>query len=386
MSPIRIAVIGLGAMGRSHARTILTEVPEAKLTAVVSAHPGAAEELRAIPGGEEARVFATPEALFEARAADAVIISSVHRLHARQAIAAFRAGLHVLLEKPVGVTTEEAAAVEAAADRAGLAYGVMFNVRTHPLWRTMKRLVDSGELGEIRRTSYIVTDWFRAQSYYDSAAWRATWRADGGGVLLNQAPHSLDVFQWICGMPVRLRAFCGFGRWHDIEVEDDVSCFLEYANGATGTFVTSTGETPGTNRLEIALDGGRVLAENGRLSVTRLSQGCTEYIRTFPGGYGQPEAATEEIVPEGKAGMHGEVIRAFVSHILRGTPLVADGREGMASLQLACGMILSGWTGETVSLPVDGEKYARLLEARAAKSPEKTAKPVVMDLSKSYQK
>ena len=386
MDKLRIAIIGFGAMGQSHARTVLTEVPEARLTAVVTTHEDAIANLRSMPGGEAVRVFPTAEELFASGAADAVIISSVHRLHAPQAIAAFRAGLHVLLEKPVGVTTLEAEAIAAEADRTGLTYAVMFNVRTYPLWREVKRIVSSGELGEVRRTSYIVTDWFRAQSYYDSAAWRATWKRDGGGVLLNQAPHSLDIFQCICGMPVQLRAFCGFGRWHDVEVEDDVTCYMEYANGATGTFITTTGETPGANRMEIALDGGRILAENGRLTVTRLSRGCTDFIRNYPAGYGRPEAKTEEIAVTGKPEMHGGVIRAFAAHILHGDPLIADGREGMASLQLANGMILSAWTDETVSLPIDGARYAALLSEHAARSPEKIARPIVMDLSQSYQK
>ena len=386
MDKLRIAIIGFGAMGQSHARTILTEVPEARLTAVVTTHEDAIANLRAMPGGEQVRVFPSAEALFASRVADAVIISSVHRLHAGQAIAAFRAGLHVLLEKPVGVTTLEAAAIEAEAERTGLAYAAMFNVRTYPIWKELRRIVSSGEMGELRRVSYIVTDWFRAQSYYDSAAWRATWKRDGGGVLFNQAPHSLDIFQWICGMPVRLRAFCGFGRWHDIEVEDDVTCYMEYANGATGTLITTTGEAPGTNRMELALDGGRLLAEDNQLTVTRLSRGCTDFIRNYPSGYGKPDAVTEVIRPEGTAEMHGGVIRAFAAHILHGTPLIADGREGMASLQLACGMLLSAWTGETVTLPIDGARYAALLEERAAKSPDKVAKPVVLDLSKSYQK
>ena len=196
MDKLRIAIIGFGAMGQSHARTILTEVPEARLTAVVTTHEDAIANLRAMPGGEQVRVFPSAEALFASRVADAVIISSVHRLHAGRAIAAFRAGLHVLLEKPVGVTTLEAAAIEAEAERTGLAYAAMFNVRTYPIWKELRRIVSSGEMGELRRVSYIVTDWFRAQSYYDSAAWRATWKRDGGGVLFNQAPHSLDPGYW----------------------------------------------------------------------------------------------------------------------------------------------------------------------------------------------
>ncbi|MDY5349040.1 MAG: Gfo/Idh/MocA family oxidoreductase, partial [Candidatus Ventricola sp.] len=245
----------------------------------------------------------------------------------------------------------------------------------------------SGELGEIRRTSLIITDWFRAQSYYDSGAWRATWKQDGGGVLLNQAPHNLDLWQWICGMPVRVHAFCGLGRWHDIEVEDDVTAYVEYANGATGTFITCTGEAPGTNRFEISMDGGQLVCEHGRLTLTRLSVPAGRFIREYAGGYGKPDVTVQDITPSGENPMHAGVMRAFARHMLYGEPMIADGREGLASLMLANAMLLSSFTGGTIALPMDEEndaRYAQMLADRAASSRKRAFRPIEMDLGKSF--
>ena len=346
--------------------------------------PTTFEELLALPGAEDVRIFATPAEMYQSGLIDAVLIATPHRLHVRQAVEAFRAGMHVLLEKPTGVSTQEVRLLNAEADKSGRAFGAMFNQRTNPAYRKMRRLVESGELGEIRRTNVVITDWLRAQSYYDSCAWRATWAEDGGGVLLNQAPHNLDLWQWICGMPLRVRAFCGFGRWHDIEVEDDVTAYVEYPNGATGTFITCTGEAPGTNRFEISLTGGQLVYENNRLTLARPDTPADRFIREYAGGFGKPNVTMEDITPDEPYPMHAGVIRAFADHILTGAPMIADGREGLCSLMLANAMLLSSWTDETIELPLDDARYADRLAALAAKSPKKTAKPIKLDVSKSF--
>lgn len=388
MKTIRFAVAGLGAMGLAHAKTLLSgAVEEAELTAVVSGNEAHIAQLRACPGGEGVRTFASIPELAASGVCDAVLIATPHRLHVAQTLEAFDAGLAVLLEKPTGVYTAEVRALNEAADRCGLAFGVMFNQRTNPLYRRMHDIVASGELGEIRRTSLIITDWFRAQSYYDSGAWRATWKQDGGGVLLNQAPHNLDLWQWICGMPVRVHAFCGLGRWHDIEVEDDVTAYVEYANGATGTFITCTGEAPGTNRFEISMDGGQLVCEHGRLTLTRLSVPAGRFIREYAGGYGKPDVTVQDITPSGENPMHAGVMRAFARHMLYGEPMIADGREGLASLMLANAMLLSSFTGGTIALPMDEEndaRYAQMLADRAASSRKRAFRPIEMDLGKSF--
>lgn len=384
---VRFGIVGLGAMGLAHAKTLLTGVPEATLTAVATRNAPHIEQLRTLPGGDSVHIFETPAQMYDSGEIDAVLIVSPHRVHVAQAMEAFAAGMPVLLEKPTGVFTREVRELNAAADRSGLPFGVMFNQRTSPVYRRMRELVASGELGEIRRTSVIITDWFRAQSYYDSGAWRATWRHDGGGVLLNQAPHNLDLWQWICGMPARVHAFCGMGRWHDIEVEDDVTAYVEYPNGATGTFVTCTGEVPGTNRFEISMDGGQLVYEHGRLVLSRPSVPASRFIREYAGGFGKPEVTGEDITPDGEYTMHAGVLRAFARHILFGEPMVADGREGLLSLSLANAMLLSAWTGETVELPMssaDDARYEAMLSARAAHSRQKAARPVELNVDKSF--
>jgi len=386
---VRFGIVGFGDMGLQHARAMIERVPEARLAAVASRNEKNIARLRAIPGGEDVRVFDTPAQMYGSGEIDAVLIASPHRAHVAQATEAFASGMHVLLEKPTGVFTREVRELNRAAEASGKAFGVMFNQRTNPAYRKMKEIVESGEMGEIRKTSMIITDWFRAQSYYDSGAWRATWKQDGGGVLLNQAPHNLDLFQWICGMPVKLRAFCGLGRWHDIEVEDDVTAYVEYANGATGTFIACTGEAPGTNRFEISMDGGQLLYENGRLLKRRTKTPVSRFIREYAGGYGKPECTEEDVTPEDEYSMHAGVTRAFARHILYGEPMIAEGCEGLNSLMLANAMLLSSWADETLPMPFDramDERFELMLAERAARSREKTAKPIDMDLSKSYQK
>ena len=386
MAYIRLGIVGLGAMALQHARGIMGKMDEVRITAVASKNEKNIAVLRELPGGDEILTFDTPAQMYESGAVDAVLICSPHRAHTAQAIEAFEHGVHVLLEKPVGVFTREVRDMIAAADKSGKAFGVMFNQRTNPVYQKMKQIVESGEMGEIRRVNIIITDWFRAQSYFDSGAWRATWKLEGGGVLLNQAPHNLDLWQWICGMPVKLRAFCHLGRWHDIEVEDDVTAYVEYANGATGTFITCTGEAPGSNRFEISMDGGQLLYENGRLLQTRTEMPVSQFIREYPGGFGKPETTTEDITPEGEYTMHAGVTRAFARHILYGEPMIADGREGLNSLMLANAMLLSSWADETLPMPMDAAmdaQYEQMLGERAEKSRPKVVKEVKLDLSKS---
>jgi len=389
MNRIRFGLVGLGSMGLQHAKTIMEQVGEAQLAAVASRNEKHIAVLRGLPGGDALRTFDTPEEMYASGAIDAVLIASPHRAHVAQAKEAFAHGMHVLLEKPTGVFTREVRELNAAAAASAKAFGVMFNQRTNPVYRKMKEIVASGELGEIRRTSVIITDWFRAQSYYDSGAWRATWKQDGGGVLLNQAPHNLDLWQWICGMPAKVHAFCGFGRWHDVEIEDDVTAYVEYENGATGTFVTCTGEVPGTNRFEISMDGGQLVYENGRLILSKPETPASVFIREYPGGFGQPAVTREAITPEGDYPMHAGVIRAFARHILYGEPMVAQGAEGLNSLMLSNAMILSGWTGKTVALPMDEASdaaFEALLVGHASKSKERVVRPVELDVSASFKK
>ena len=247
----------------------------------------------------------------------------------------------------------------------------MMNQRTNCIYRKMREIVKSGEMGAIKRTSWIITNWYRTQAYYDSGDWRATWSGEGGGVLMNQCPHQLDLWQWICGMPVSVQANMYFGKWHDIEVEDDVTIFVEYANGATGTFITTTGDCPGTNRFEITLEKGKLIAEDGKLLQWISEESTADWTKNCPDGFKKFPLEFREVETDGKNEQHPGVLNAFAAHILRGEPLVADGREGINGLSISNASHLSAWTGKKIALPLNDDEYFEELMKRVATSRRK---------------
>ena len=271
MNQVKLGIIGLGNMGSGHCNNILAGLtPELKLTAAADLRQSRRDWAKeTLP--DDVVLFENGDQLIESGLCDAVIIATPHYEHPRLAILAFEHGLHVMSEKPAGVYTKQVREMNEAAIRSGKVFGMMFNQRTDHIYRKMREIVQSGEMGRIRRTNCIITNWYRPQAYYDSGAWRATWSGEGGGVLLNQCPHNLDLWQWICGMPVLVDSHMHFGKWHDIEVEDDVTAYLEFANGATGTFIASTGDALGENRLEIIGTRARIRIENDQLTLDTLS-------------------------------------------------------------------------------------------------------------------
>ena len=376
MAKVKLGIIGVGNMGTGHSKNYLDGLmPEIEITAVADRNPARREWAKEnLPG---VKVFEEGVDLIHSGACEAVLIATPHYQHPTLAIEAFRHGKHVLCEKPAGVYTLQVRDMIAEADKhPELTFGMMFNQRTNCVYRKAKALIDSGALGEIKRMIWVVTDWYRTQSYYDAGAWRATWDGEGGGVLLNQCPHQLDLLQWLCGLPTTVRAFCHEGKWHDIEVEDDVTAYLEFPGGATGVFIASTGELPGTNRLEIACDRGKVVCENGQLTLWRLPQSESAYYRRSASAYPHAETQVEILPLDGENPQHVGVLNAFAAHILHGTPLVADGAEGIRALMLSNAMHLSSWTGKPVSLPIDEGEFARLLAEKRLHSRKKQVKEV----------
>ena len=318
---------------------------------------------------------------------DSVLISIPHYDHPKYAMLAMECGLHVLLEKPAGVYTKQVLEMNAFAEAHDVKFGLMMNQRTNCVYRKMRELVQSGELGEIRRTNWIITNWYRPQAYYDSGDWRATWSGEGGGVLLNQCPHNLDLWQWICGLPKSVYAHMHFGKWHNIEVEDDVSAYVEYENGATGMFITSTGDAPGTNRFEITLDKGKLIAEGDRLTMWKSEISEKEFSATNTSPFGSMKFKVSEVETDGENPQHAGVMNAFASAILHGTPLVAEGVEGIRGLTLSNAMHLSAFTGKTIDLETfDHELYYEELMKRVAASRRKTnvAETVAGDMSNTF--
>lgn len=387
MEKVRYGIIGIGNMGKSHAIQLVNQIEGAELAAVCDISP---ERLKwakqELPAG--IHHYEQPEAMLQSGLIDAVIVATPHYDHPTLAIQAFEAGLHVLIEKPAGVYTKAVRQMNEKAAASDRVFGIMYNQRTNPLYQKLKELISSGELGEVRRTNWIVTNWYRSQSYYDSGGWRATWAGEGGGVLLNQDPHQLDLWQWTTGlMPTRVRAFCYFGKYHDIEVEDDVTAYVEYANGATGLFVTTTGEAPGTNRFEVNGTRGKIVVEDGKLTFWRLRVPEPEWNASYTGGFGSPECWTCEIpVPNGHGEQHIGILRNFTNAILHGEQLLAPGEEGIHGLTLSNAMYLSAWEDDWVDLPLDEDRFLELLESKIADSKyvKKSTADITLDVTGTH--
>jgi len=384
MNKVRLGIIGIGNMGTGHAESILSGLcPEIVLTAAADRRASRrAWAKEHIPG---AAVFTEGEELIASGQCDAVLIAVPHYQHPGLAISTFRHGLHAMVEKPAGVYTLQVREMIAEADRhPELTFGMMFNQRTNCVYRKLKEMIDSGELGQLKRMSWLITDWYRTQFYYDSGAWRATWAGEGGGVLLNQCPHQLDLLQWLCGLPVRVQAHCHIGKWHDIEVEDDVTAYLEFENGATGVFVTTTGDAPGTNRLEITGTRGKAVCEHNELTFWRNTVDEREWCVACREGFRKPDFEKVEVETDGLNPQHPAVLNAFAAHILRGEPLVADGREGIRGLILSNAMHMSAWLGREVTIPFDEQLFHDLLMEKCKTSRHKEEQDVTISTEGSY--
>lgn len=385
MENVRIGIIGIGGMGSSHANHIVAgKVPHAELTAVCDTNSDRLEWARQ-SFGDNVKRFDDVDAFFQSKAFDAVLIATPHYDHPALAIQALEHGYHTLIEKPAGVYTKAVREMNEVASQSDKVFAIMYNQRTNPVYQKLKDLIDSGELGELKRSIWIITNWYRPQSYYDAGGWRATWSGEGGGVLLNQDPHQLDLWQWMCGMPKKVRAFMSFGKYHDIEVEDDVTAYVEYANGATGLFVTTTGEAPGTNRLEVSGDRGKVVIEDDKLTFWRLRVSEREFNREYKGGFGSPECWKCEIPTPGDNSQHIGIMKNWVDAILHGKELIAPGIEGIKGLTISNAMHLSAWTDSWVDLPLDEDMFYEKLKERIDNSTyKKNVSEVTLDVSGTH--
>ena len=385
MEKIKLGILGIGNQGSMYAKKILEgECPEVELVAICDGKESriawAKENLDA-----PIAYFDKAETMLDSGLINACIVAVPHYDHPKYAMACMARGIHALVEKPAGVYTKQVREMNEFAAKHNVVFAMMFNQRTNHIYRKMRQLVQSGEYGQIRRTNWLITNWYRPQAYYDSGDWRATWSGEGGGVLLNQCPHQLDLWQWICGMPVEVTAHMKYGKWHDIEVEDDVTAYVEYANGATGVFITSTGDACGTNRFEIQMDKAKLVAEGGKLSVKVFAQSEPEFSKVNTKPFGAPETTDLEFETDGLNLQHVGVINAFAAHILRVEPLIAGGEEGINGLTLSNAMHMSSWLGKTVKLPLDEELYYDELMKRVASSKRKTeVKEAYVDTANTF--
>lgn len=365
MDKVRIGIIGYGKMGSQHTKSFLEgKIPNAVLTAIADIDPKRIEAAKAVCK-DSCTYFNSAEALIHSGLVDAIIPTVPHYFHPVYAIEAFKAGLNVLCEKPAGVYVKQVKEMNEVAKQSGKVFGMMFNQRTNPLYQKARDLVQSGEIGRIIHTNWIITSWFRVQSYYDSSTWRATWKGEGGGVLLNQNPHNLDLWQWICGMPSRVKAQMYYGKHREIEVEDDVYALFEYPNGAVGSYITTIADAPGTNRLEITGSMGKLVIENDTIIFYRLRESSDDFNKRFKGEIGQPECWKCEIPVKGTYTSHPGIITNFCDAILKGTPLFASGEEGIKGLSISNAMHYSSFTGgDWVDIPCDDDKFYQMLKEK----------------------
>ena len=369
---VRIGIVGLGNMGAVHVGHV-SRLPNTELVAICDNRP---DKLAEICAKHAVAGFSDYAQMLESAEMDGVIIATPHYDHPQMTLAAFARGLHVLVEKPIAVHVRDAQRMIAAyhqakATRPELVFAAMFMQRTYGFWRKIKAMIDEGQLGTLIRTTWIITDWFRTQHYYDSGDWRATWQGEGGGVLINQCPHNLDLYQWLVGMPARVHGFVSFGKHHRIEVEDEVTACFEHENGMVGHFITTTGESPGTNRLEIVGENGRLVYEQGKLLFFRNQWSSIKQIQESKQGFNKVPCQREAIAYQhhGTDG-HELVISNFADAIQSGARLIAPAAEGLNSIMLNNGIIVSAHRKQSLDLPIDGDEYVRLLQQYMAASRE----------------
>ena len=387
MEKIKLGIIGIGNMGSGHAGNIKNgKCPEIELVAIADINPERLDWAKEQNYAENIAYFNTAEEMLDSGIINACIIAVPHYDHTKYAIECMKRGIHVMVEKPAGVYTKQVREMNAEAEKhPEVVFGMMFNQRTNCVYRKLRELVQSGDYGEIRRTNWIITTWYRPQCYYDSGDWRATWSGEGGGVLLNQCPHQLDLWQWICGMPVKVESHLHFGKWHDIEVEDDVTTYVEYANGATGVFITTTGDAHGTNRFEIQMDRAKFVIENDKLIMTEYEMTEQEFSKTNTSPFATVKSKTFEVETDGENPQHPGVLNAWANAILHGGKLIAEGEEGINGLTISNAMHLSAFLGKEVEIPFDEELYYNELMKRVATSKRKVGvKSVFADTSDSY--
>lgn len=387
MKQVRLGIVGLGNIGKFHTGYLLDrKISRCELVAVSDAF---APSLEPFKQHKQLKTFEKSEEMIRSGEIDAIVIATPHFLHTTIGIDALNNGLHVMVEKPISAHKADAERLIAVHQKhPKQVFAGMFQMRVEPRYLKIQKLIQSGELGELVRVNWIITDWFRTEAYYASGGWRATWKGEGGGVLLNQCLHQLDMLQWLCGMPTRVRGFCQIGRFHNIEVEDNITTYMEWGNACAGVFISSTGETPGTNRFELIGTRGKLVLENNQLKFTRNDADMIEFSKASKSGFAKPDIWNAEIPIENAANPHATLIQNFVDAILDGTPLIAPGTEGMGSVELANVLLYSSLINQTVELPMDSAAWEKKLNQLIAESKheKKVAQVAAEDFTKSFNR
>lgn len=379
MRAIRFAVVGTGNIGQQHINLLRSgDIKNAELVATVS-RSGAAVAA-SVPH------FSSLESLLDEDCCDAVLIATPTMDHVTAAQLAAERGLHVLLEKPLAMSVGQSQALIDSIP-SDIQFAVMLNQRFHPAYSAIKQLLNDGRIGSIQRYTWTMTAWYRPDVYYKVSRWRGTWPGEGGGLLINQCIHNLDIMQWLFGLPDRLSAKVAFGRYHDIDVEDEVTAILEHDSGSVGLLQASSGEAPGFNRLEIIGDEGVITWDDKELTLLKADQSVSEHCATTREMFGMPSFTRETVSLDEGVNQHARVVQNFVDALTQGSSLLTPASEGLGSLQLANGMLLSQWDDTAIALPIDSHRYEQLLSERIASSSLREAQniEVEIDMEKSYR-
>ena len=372
MEKVRFGIIGLGNQGSSYVFNIFDAglVENGVLTAVCDTNPVKIENIKKGTKNNEIVYFDNYITMLDSGLCDAILVETPHYSHPEIVMECLKRDINVICEKPAGVYTKQVREMNEAAKNSKAHFAMMFNQRTNCVYRKMREIIQSGGIGDLQRVSWIITNWFRTQYYYDTGSWRATWAGEGGGVLINQCPHQIDLVSWVIGEPpVAVNGFCKYGKWHDIEVEDEVTAYFEYANGATGTFVTTTGETPGTNRFEVSGTLGKLICEEDKLVWYKNSEDSQAYLKSSKETWKRPNYETIAVETDGKNEQHAGIIKNFANALLGLEDFFVDGLEGINGVELMNAIELSGWKGGAkVTLPVNEEEYLEELNKRRATS------------------
>ncbi|MBQ1269885.1 MAG: Gfo/Idh/MocA family oxidoreductase [Clostridia bacterium] len=388
MEKVRYGIIGLGNQGTMYSVHLFAKdkIKDGYITALCDINPAKIEYSKKTLKDESITYFTDYIEMLDSGLVDAVLVETPHYFHPEMVMECLKRGIHAVCEKPAGVYTKQVREMNEAAAKSNALFGMMFNQRTNCLYRKMKEMIASGAIGELQRVTWIITDWFRTQSYYDSGSWRATWSGEGGGVLFNQCPHQIDLVQWIVGeLPASVNAFCQYGKWHNIEVEDEVTAFFRFKNGATGVFITTTGEAPGSNRLEISGTKGKLLCENNELVWYKNEEDSQAYSKVAKDGFRPPNKEIIKVETDGENPQHAGIINNFTQAILGKENLFVLGTDGIAGVELTNAISLSGWLGgKEVTLPVDEDLYLAELTKRCETSAKKEGSDAtVMDTTAS---
>jgi len=356
MDKVRFGIVGVGGMGSGHANT-MQKIEECELKAVCDIDPNVVKSVSEKHG---VKAFTDYRELIDSGLVDAVIAATPHYFHPLVAIYAMKKGLPALSEKPMAATVKAADEMVKTSKETGVPFTIMFQSRAAGINQAARKIVEDGRLGDIYRTCLIASG-FRSQAYYDSAPWRGTWIGEGGGVLINQAPHPLDLFSWIGGLPCKVTARTA-NRRHKMECEDEASAMLEYENGGIGFLHVSTSEAPGTTLMEFCGEKAKLTLYGGRLVLRELEMPVQEFSDSSENMWGSPKSKSVDVPIEDRETGHGAIIRNLARHILHGEPLIVPGEGGLGSIELINSVIMSGHKGEPVSVPVDREKYDKFLE------------------------